>query len=439
MHTLNEQLSIWDITFISTNDRRWTNDMNHSLGRTLLISSIALAITGCIGKTSSPIISTQVVSTSAPTEARTPKIAIEKAEKALEKAKKEHLGFYSPRHNKEAEDSLKNAKKRLKQLESGNDSFLDIFSTNTPQKAVDDADIAVIKVEAGIKYKALVKEHLAPALEQLDRLDKLKAKQHFFKDYKRSFKELRSIILDIESDDIKDAKEDQEPLLKEMKALEIKTVEYITLNETRLLINRLDKADGEYHVPTLHKEAKDSLKEAETYIRENPRNLTKVKEVGKKAYHAALHAVNVLDRVKSMSEDSHEKIILEFESLLAPIAKLLKEENYAFEDIAKQADIIKEAVSKQIPQTTSIDTQPTLADDNSEETIALTQEQESNAESAEPEKEQKSPSKESKGVAFAQLDESIEKIESDDDLEISLDDLNDLLEDFEDFENVEDE
>jgi len=385
----------------------------------------------------------QVAISTTTTPASTPQAAIESAEQAMKLAEKEHLNFYAPFHNKQAKKALKQAHKRYEKLE-GKDSILDsinIFSSNSPQGVIDDANNAINSVNKGVQYKAIVKEELAPSLEQVRRLDKLNARDHFPEQYRQALKELHSIIIDIEQDNLDSAKEDQNPLVEDMYALEIQTVEFITLNETRELLQRLEEADAEDYIPLLNFESKDMLNKAEIYIRANPRSLEEVKEIGERAYFVALHAINVLNRVQVISNRTYEEIILEFENLLTPLAILLDKKGIAHKDIAKQAEQIQSAISDKKREIASLKEEaltrstPALEYPSTEDPEVMAETIEASATIQKT--EAKTTSR--KEDAFAQLDESIALIESasDEDLEISLDDLEGLLlQSNEDFEKV---
>jgi len=424
--------------------------MNYLLGRALVATTLTVTVTGCSMLGMAPKTDTPQVTISTTTSpASTPQAAIENAEQAMKLAEKEHLNFYAPFHNKQAKKALKQARKRLEKLET-KESILDsinIFSSNSPQNVIDDANNAINNVNKGVQYKAIVKEELAPALEQVRRLDKLKARDHFPDQYRQALKELHSIIIDIERDNLDSAKEDQAPLVENMYALEVHTVEFITLNETRELIKRLEEADAEDYIPLLNFESIDMLNKAEIYIRANPRSLEEVKEIGERAYYVSLHAINVLNRVQIMSNRTHEEIILDFENLLAPLAILLDAKGIAHEDITKQAEQIQAAITDKKREIANLKedalTQSSSAIEYSSTAYPESAEAADEANEASVSVLNLTPKASSrKDDAFAELEESMSLMEaaSDEDLEISLDDLEGLLlQSNEEFESQEEQ
>lgn len=349
----------------------------------------------------------------------------EAATQAMVEAEEEHLKFYAPIHFRDAADyhsQMNDTLNALKNKKGGLLDSLNPFGGATPQQVEQLSKLVIEKVAQGKQTKEVVKEKLDPALSQIRRLEKLNTKQYFPEAHRDHLRELRSIIIAVETNEIESALKDQKDLVNRMYETEIATVKHVTLNNTNALLERLEEKDAEEMVPFLYRKALTEYQAAEKFINANPRDIDGVKIVGIRASNAAEHAKNVLTRIQRMREMTLEQIIIDFEGMIQPVVSALHSEDIAHKDLGDQITTIQAEIRTRETQIEELK----IALGKAEEVKASVQLAQTAGEPA-------TPLSEATNKAMQQLEQTAQDLSqtTEDELEISIEDMNDLFQQFE--------
>jgi len=294
-----------------------------ALAGALLVSTL----TGCASHVANwENINTQSANEAAVTD-QSPAKMIQRAQMKVNLAKSEELAFFAPRHLISAEQSLMEAK----EMHTGGEPQGEV-------KVV--AALSIRTVDAGLQTKRQVNKTLYDALAHRDVLFEIKANQFFPTDFEALEVHLKELIDLIESGKVMEAQKGDKELRKNMRILEVKTIEYQQLETIKKQLADIEARGGADVAPYSWKTAQDMLKRAQATIELDPRAVSKIKLATLNAKRSADHAdviTDISNKIANAGSGEAEDIALEFEKQLYRISVALKHEDIRHKDFAEQA------------------------------------------------------------------------------------------------------
>ena len=158
-------------------------------------------------------------------------------------------------------------------------------------------------------------------------------------------KKMRNAGLDLEDDDINDARETGTDAAELYRKAELIAIKNGILGEAREEINLAEKADASDYSYRSLMDAKNFLIEVEQLIESNPYDRTDALDKAKKAAYQGRHAKYLANTIKKLSkkDENWETLILKFEDILKSIAQPL-DANAEFDEGFDKS--VKDIVSK---------------------------------------------------------------------------------------------
>lgn len=255
--------------------------------------------------------------------------AIAALEKRVDEAKGANMPFLAPNYFRGATEILVDAQKS---------------STKKPKtELIGDIAKADAILDKGQTMMAVVQSRLANELALKYQMEKDNVPKIYPKEYEKSVSELSSLIEKVELEKADNIDNDKVELIKLMQALDVKTIQYITLHESELINEDTRSKDGEKQAPATLAEALRVYQDAKNHIAEAPHDEALVKRAGESALFAARHARYVNERVPVLQKtikESVETIVLEEESRLFGISAALGHNDLRDQPIEKQAEEI---------------------------------------------------------------------------------------------------
>lgn len=255
--------------------------------------------------------------------------AIAALEKRVDEAKGANMPFLAPNYFRGATEILVDAQKS---------------STKKPKaELIGDIAKADAILDKGQTMMDVVQSRLANELALKYQMEKDNVPKIYPKEYEKSVSELSSLIEKVELEKADNIDNDKVELIKLMQALDVKTIQYITLHESELINEDTRSKDGEKQAPATLAEALRVYQDAKNHIAEAPHDEALVKRAGESALFAARHARYVNERVPVLQKtikESVETIVLEEESRLFGISAALGHNDLRDQPIEKQAEEI---------------------------------------------------------------------------------------------------
>jgi hypothetical protein len=240
--------------------------------------------------------------------------ALQKAKLKIKKANSESLSFYAPSYYQKARQSFISAKS--------------LYAEDTQSKdAKLEAQLTIEYINSGIRNKKVVKDTLEKSLKSRKILIQLGAKKYFPQIFKKLEQDQISIIQSIEMRDIEGAKAAEKNVLKDMRKLEVRTIDHTYLAKTHAMLKQADALDGKELMPSTYQQTRQNLADTQQFIRQNPRQEMRIEELANKSlfqaerlYSLSRHA----NQMKVAQDKQLESFILKQEEQLARINKGFK-------------------------------------------------------------------------------------------------------------------
>lgn len=253
--------------------------------------------------------------------------AVAALEQRVSEAKNANMPFLAPNHFRGASEIL-NAAKKAADKKPKNELISDIAK----------ADAVLDK---GQTMMAIVQSRLVNEFALKDQMDKDNVAKVFPKEYEKSISELSGLIEKIELEKADKIDKDKIELIKKMQALDVKTIQYVTLHESNVINEDTQSNDGEELAPATLAEALRVYADAGKRIADAPHDAEVVQRAGADAMFAARHARNASRRVLALQKqfkEAVEPIVLEEEKRLLEISTALGQNDLRDRPIEKQAE-----------------------------------------------------------------------------------------------------
>ena len=266
----------------------------------------------------------------------TPAEAINSLEKEMQTAKDQNLPLYTPSHYKEADSLLNAAKKDIEKKKKKADIIRKIAK----------ADRVLAKAKI---MKKEVESELGELLTINSNLINLEAPQVFSKDYKSLKKDLTALTIKVEKNKAHKIEKSRTKLLKQLIALEIKSIKHAALKEANKIKAQAKKKNALKLAPKTYANAVTIYQASEATISQEPHNKENVAKASESAVFAAKHALNVTERVIELQKQykkSPESVIIEEENRILNISKAINDSDFRDQPINEQITLLIETIDK---------------------------------------------------------------------------------------------
>lgn len=299
----------------------------------------SLALSGCMSQqiANTRHIDSAVAKRASNTE-QTPQQLCDAASIAISQAHQAELQLYAPLHLKQANDSLSDGQKAIK---------------NSDPLKVEEGVKFCIKasqlIESGMQTRDKVKSALADSIEQLAMLKTVDTQKKFADDIIDNEEDLVDLAKDIEAGKMDQAMKDQASLLKDMQELEIEIVTYNHLTPVETMLDKAEDADADELAEKTFSKAEKELETAKKMIRSSYRDKAKVEKTSALAMRAARHAYYValeVDKTRELKPAEAEERVLYFEYLLERINEKFQQDVVVGHSLYEQSSLIGERVEQ---------------------------------------------------------------------------------------------
>lgn len=258
------------------------------------------------------------------------------AETQYEKAINSNLTYYSPSSMAQATELLYLARDfEIRGLQ--NDSLIS-------SKKV----LALLNLAE--KNKTNVERILKPLLAQKLILEEVKSPQVLPKEFNNQMLDIQELVADIESSDEVITIETIQPILNNLKQLEIDTLLTIHWQPAKETLDKAKEENANKNAPQSFNVAQKILKESEIVIRNNVSNRELVAEEGLKALRSAQHVLYIArdaERLVHLDKGRAENAILDMEDLLHKISIALKAGDFRHMALTDQVNAIAQSAETQ--------------------------------------------------------------------------------------------
>jgi len=277
-----------------------------------------------------------------------PEEAIKAGDASLVQARQDELPFYAPRHFRDAEKAMVDARGLM--AKKGD-------VRQIPQLAA----LSDKSVNEGRGVKASVLVTLKDELRLKKALEQVQAPQIFSRDNEKVVERLSALIAAIEDGKGDKIAKDQQKLNADMVALEVRTIKYSALNPAERVLAEAKAKGAEKLAAVTFKEGGEVYQRADAFIQQNAHDQNGVEKAGKDALFAAKHALAMVEGVKALEpvvKASLEQVIIADEGRLLVIGKALGAADVRDRSLAEQAQSLAKSAAALVAATPAA---PTVA------------------------------------------------------------------------------
>lgn len=293
--------------------------------KTLLLASITL-LTACSEKIANYDSLYAHAKRTAALADESPAKSLQQAAMTLEQAKKQKLTFFAPRHLMFGTEELVKAK--------------EMHTSGEPDGVVKtQAKLAQKMLERGLDVRKHIRKDLDPTLKHRDQLVRIRSNKLFPDDFRKVSEDISKLIDLMEDGMDVQARSNQKPLLRDMRALEVKTIEFTQLQAVKDLLQRVKNRNGDDVASITYAQAQKALEKAQAVIQKDPRDKAAIDVATRKASHASQRADVITDMANSIldsNDESAEIIALRVEGWLHKTSNALQIEDARNEPFMKQ-------------------------------------------------------------------------------------------------------
>jgi hypothetical protein len=211
---------------------------------------------------------------------------LQKAKLKIKKSNSEELSFYAPSYHNQALESFATANS--------------LYAKNPKDKEAKlNAQLVIEYLNAGTRNKKMVKDILKKSLKTRKVLIQLKADKNFPAQFNALEQKHIAVIKTIEQQDAEGAKNAEKALLKEMRTLEIRAIDYAYLGQTHTMLKQADELNAKDLMPKTRHKTLQNLATTQAFIRQNPRQELRIEELAKLSLYQA-------ERLYSLTRHAHQ-------------------------------------------------------------------------------------------------------------------------------------
>jgi hypothetical protein len=302
----------------------------------LIIAAVTLS-TGCANQRLANYEQLDSISTEAAEEfSGDSERALASAESRYEAAVASDMDFYAPLHMEQATETLYQAR------------GFEIKGLQDESLAASSKVITVLRLAE--KNKTNVESMLQPLLKQKQVLEELNSPRVLPEEFKEQLEEIKDLIKDIESKEKVITNDIMQPILDDLKELELDTLLTIHWQPAQKTLDKAKDEDADKNAPQSFTKAEEIVEESETKIRNNYSDREFVARQGLKALRTAQHALYLArdaELLVKMDKKRAENAALAMENLLNKIAVALKMGDVRHMALADQVNAIAQAAETQ--------------------------------------------------------------------------------------------
>lgn len=234
---------------------------------------------------------------------------LQRAKTSMQKARSQELAVYAPTYFTHAQSHYQQAVEAYKQKLDKTEIRLN-------------AHLSMEFVNAGLRTKKLVLEHLPRSLKHRQALKDLDAPKHKPLLADAVEKQYLDVVHLIEMQKMDDVKGAQKALLKAMHQLEVKVIDATYLGKAQLMLQQAQAISALELMPQTFKQAQDKLSDAQQFIRQNPRDILNIEEYSNEAlfYCERLYSLTRFARQLNVAQENQlESLVLQQEEHLGLI------------------------------------------------------------------------------------------------------------------------
>ena len=251
---------------------------------------------------------------------------INRFEKDLANARRNHVNVLAPAWFAKAETSLKNAKDGLKKGDKIGKILNSIAQGSAQlQEAEKKSQVSRATLETVIKGRELARAAGATELG---------------KDYAEVEDKFLELTRAVESGNLSYAKKNRAKVQEEFRKLELRAIKIRTLGEVRKLLLKAKKERVNKTAPTSYALAQKRLKEADEFISKNPYKKEKMRQKADLALFMAQRVFEVARQCEKIEGIEPEQVTLMFEGVLYKIASKLSAPDMRNQSFNTQVDNI---------------------------------------------------------------------------------------------------
>lgn len=231
---------------------------------------------------------------------------LQRSKTSMQKARSQELAIYAPTYFAQAQTHYQKALETYKQKTDETEIRLN-------------AHLSMEFVNAGLRNKKLVLEHLPKSLKHRQALKDLNASEHQPILAASVEKQYLGVVNLIEMQKMDDVKKAQKMLLKAMHQLEVKVIDATYLGKAQLMLQQSQAISALELMPQTFKQAQDKLSDAQQYIRQNPRDILNIEKYSGDAlfYCERLYSLTRFARQLNVAQDNQlESLVLKQEEHL---------------------------------------------------------------------------------------------------------------------------
>lgn len=262
--------------------------------------------------------------------------ALAEAESRYEAAVAANMDFYAPLHMEQATETLYLAR------------IFEIKGLQSDSLIASSKVITVLRLAE--KNKTNVETMLQPLLKQKIVLEELNTPQVLPKEFNDQLEEIQDLIKDIESKEKVITSQVMQPILDDLKELELNTLLTIHWQPAKATLDKAKDENADKNAPQSFAIAEEIVEQSEIKIRNNYSDREFVASQGLKALRSSQHALYLArdaELLVRMDKKRAENAALAMEDLLSRIAVALKVGDVRHMALTDQANAIAQAAETQ--------------------------------------------------------------------------------------------
>ncbi|MEY8205569.1 MAG: hypothetical protein RPR40_10920 [Bermanella sp.] len=301
----------------------------------LVISALAIvALAACASLPDDASLKRQAQSVSSASKLSSTSF-LQRAKLRIQKGKSEALSLYAPSYLENAQNSYRQARA----------AYADKDSAASIKELT---QLSIEYINSGLRTKKLVNNTLKKSLKHRRLLLTLKAHKHFPQAFNDVEAHLLELVRSVEQREPDAALSAQPKLLKEMRALEVKTIGFTHLSKAQEMLSKAQQLDAQELLPKTHRQTLKQLAAARVFIGHNPRQQKQITQItqdsvfaSQRLYQLARHA----KRLAEMKTDKIEKSVLLHEQQLQRVSRAAQLEDVGNLSFTDQSIVLSEQLS----------------------------------------------------------------------------------------------
>lgn len=262
---------------------------------------------------------------------------LQRAKLKLQKGKSEALSLYAPSYFENAQNAYQEAREAYQDKDSEDD-------------IKEQTQLSIEYIDSGLRNKKVVKDTLKKSLKHRQLLITLKANKHFPQEFSVIEEHFLDLVKSIEQRKLDAALTAQRDVLKEMSALEVKTIGFTHLSKAEEMLAKAQQQDAQQLLPITYQKTINKLEVTRLFIGKNPRKKSQIRKLTKSALFTSqrlFYLARQAKRLEDMETNKIEKYVLSRAEQLQRINTAAKQADVGNLSFNDQSLILAEQIKKQ--------------------------------------------------------------------------------------------